>query len=73
MSGIIASKAFSKPKTPDLPVQQAQPEPVETVTEDATEAGRRRRKKLVAGGAASTRRSGIKSALLVALGKRLGD
>ncbi len=67
------SRIFSKPKTPDLPVQQAQPEPIETVTEDATEAGRRRRKKLVAGGAASTRISGIMSAVMSGLKKRLGE
>ncbi len=63
MSGI-----FSKPKTPDLPAQQPEPEAVETVTEDATEASRRRRKKLVAGGKSSTILSGIRSAL----NKRLG-
>ena len=67
------SRIFSSPKTPKLPAQQAEPEQVETVTEDAEEAGRRRRKKLVAGGAPSTRISGIRSALLTALKKRLGE
>lgn len=67
------SRIFSSPKKPKLPVQQAQPEQIETVTEDATEAGRRRRKKLVTGGAPSTRISGIRSALLTALKKRLGE
>ena len=66
------SRIFS-PKKPKLPVQQAEPEPIETVTEEATEAGRRRRKKLVTGGAASTRLSGIRSALFAALHKRLGE
>lgn len=61
------------PEKPKLPVQQAEPEPIETVTEDATEAGRRRRKKLVTGGAPSTRISGIRSALFAALKKRLGE
>ena len=68
MSGV-----FSKPKSPKLPVQIAEAEPIETVTEEATEAGRRRRKKLVAGGAPSTRISGIRSALFAALKKRLGE
>jgi hypothetical protein len=67
------SRLFSSPKAPKLPAQQAEPEPVETVTEDATEAGRRRRRKLVAGGAPSTRISGIRSALFAALKKRLGE
>lgn len=67
MSGV-----FGSPKQ-KLPAQQAEPESIETVTEDATEAGRRRRKKLVTGGAPSTRISGIRSALLVALKKRLGE
>lgn len=67
------SRIFSKPKMPALPVQQAQSEPIETVTEDATEAGRRRRKKLVVGGAPSTRISGIRSALFAALKRRLGE
>ena len=61
------------PKKPKLPVQQAEPEQIETVTEDATEAGRLRRKKLVVGGAPSTRISGIRSALFAALKKRLGE
>lgn len=68
MSGL-----FSSPKKPKLPPQVAEVEPIETVTEDATEAGRRRRKKLVAGGAPSTRISGIRSALFAALKKRLGE
>ncbi len=68
MSGV-----FSKPKSPKLPPQVAEPEPIQTVTEDATEAGRRRRKKLVAGGAASTRISGIMSAVMSGLKKRLGE
>ncbi len=68
MSGV-----FSKPKSPKLPVQQAEPEPIETVTEEAAEAGRRRRKKLVAGGAPSTRISGIMSAVMAGLKKRLGE
>jgi len=69
------SQIFPSPKKPKLPVQQQvqQPETIETVTEDATEAGRRRRKKLVAGGAPSTRISGIRRALFAALKKRLGE
>ena len=67
------SRIFSSPKTPKLPPQVAEAEPIETVTEDATEAGRRRRKKLVVGGAPSTRISGIRSALFAALKKRLGE
>ena len=69
------SNLFSSPKKPKLPPQQVQQqaETVETVTEDATEAGRRRRKKLVTGGAPSTRISGIRSALFAALKKRLGE
>jgi hypothetical protein len=67
MSGV-----FSSPKQ-KLPAQQPEPEPIETVTEDATEAGRRRKKKLVAGGAQSTRISGIQSAVSAALKKRLGE
>lgn len=66
-------RLFSSPKKPDMPEQVAEAESIETVTEDATEAGRRRRKKLVAGGAPSTRISGIRSALLSALKKRLGE
>ncbi len=68
------SRIFSSPKKPKLPPQQVQQaETIETVTEDATEAGRRKRKKLVTGGALSTRISGIRSALAVALKKRLGE
>ncbi len=67
------SRIFSSPKQPKLPAQQAEPEQIETVTEDATQAGRQRRKKLVAGGAPSTRISGIRSALFTALKKRLGE
>ena len=67
------SNLFSSPKKPKLPVQQVEPEPIETVTEDATEAGRRRRKKLVTGGAPSTRISGIMSSVMTALKKRLGE
>ncbi len=67
------SRIFSGPKKQKLPAQQAEPETIETVTEDATEAGRQRRKKLVAGGAPSTRISGIRSALFAALKKRLGE
>lgn len=69
------SRIFSSPKKPKLPpVQQAvQAETIETVTEEGEEAGRRRRKKLVTGGALSTRISGIRSALAVALKKRLGE
>lgn len=67
------SRIFGGTPKQKLPVQQAQPEQIETVTEDATEAGRRRRKKLVVGGAPSTRISGIRSALFAALKKRLGE
>ena len=68
------SRIFSSPKKQKLPAQQVQQaETIETVTEDATEAGRRKRKKLVTGGALSTRISGIRSALAVALKKRLGE
>ncbi|KKL53030.1 hypothetical protein LCGC14_2279500 [marine sediment metagenome] len=68
------SRIFSSPKKQKLPPQQVQQaETIETVTEDATEAGRRRRKKLVTGGAPSTRISGIRSALFAALKKRLGE
>ncbi len=68
------SRIFS-PKKPKaiLPPPPAEIEPVETVTETAEEAGRRRRKKLVTGGAPSTRISGIRSALTIALKKRLGE
>lgn len=67
------SRIFSGPKKSKLPTQVVEVEPIETVTEDATQAGRQRRKKLVAGGAASTRISGIRSALFAALKKRLGE
>ena len=67
------SQLFSSPKKPKLPTQQAEPEAIETVTEDVTEAGRRRRKKLVVGGAPSTRISGIMSAVMAGLKKRLGE
>ncbi len=62
------SRIFSSPKQ-KLPPQQAQPEQIETVTEDATEAGRRKRKHLT-GAQTTTRLSGIRSALFAALKKR---
>ncbi len=68
MSGV-----FSSPKRPKIPQQQAEPEQIETVTEDATEAGRRRRKRFAGMGTAQTRISGIRSALQSALKKRLGE
>ena len=68
------SSVFSSPKKPKIAVQQAEAEPVEMVTEDATVEGRRKRKALaMRSGAESTRISGIESALLSALKKRLGE
>ena len=69
------SRIFSSPKKQKLPPQQIQQpaETIETVTEEGEEAGRRKRKKLVTGGALSTRISGIKSALLSQLKKRLRE
>ncbi len=67
MSGV-----FSSPKKPKLPPQQAEPEQIETVTEDATDAGRRKRKHLATRGT-QTRLSGIRNAVLGALKKRLGE
>jgi hypothetical protein len=65
MSGL-----FGKPKSPKLPPPQAEPEPIATVTEDATEAGRRRRRAIASrGGRSSTILSGINSLLK----KRLGE
>ncbi len=66
------SRIFGSPKQ-KLPPQQEPVEQVETVTQDASEAGRSRRKKLVQGGAPSTRISGIRSALFSALKRRLGE
>jgi len=66
------SRLFGGTPKQKLPVQQ-ETEPIATVTEDATEAGRRRRKRLVTGGAASTRISGIRSAVTSALKRRLGE
>ena len=66
------STVFSSPKKQKLPPQQAPVEAVETVTEDATEAGRRRRRHLATRGT-QTRLSGIQSALASALKKRLGE
>jgi hypothetical protein len=66
------SSIFGSPKKPKLPVQQAQPEQIETVTEDATEAGRRKRRHLATAGT-QTRISGIRSAVASALKKRLGE
>ena len=63
---------FSSPKQ-KLPPPQEPIEQVETVTEDATDAGTRRRKKLAAGGAQSTRISGIQNRVLAALKRRLGE
>jgi len=64
MSGL-----FSKPKTPDIPKQEAKIEDVKRVTEDAEVSRRKERKKLLTGGRRSTIISGIKSALH----KRLGE
>ena len=66
MSGV-----FSSPKKQKLQPQQ-NVEAVETVTEDATEAGRKKRKHLI-GAQTTTRISGIRSALQSALKKRLGE
>lgn len=65
------SRLFSSPKRTKIPAQQAEAEPVETVTEDATEAGRRRRRHLVAS-QTKTRFAGLQSALLAGLKQRLG-
>jgi len=65
------SSVFSSPKRPK--VQQVQEtEPMATVTEDATEAGRKKKKHL-ATAATQTRMSGIRSAVMSALKKRLGE
>jgi len=64
MSGV-----FSSPKKPKMPVQQAEPEPIATVTEDAEVSRRKEKKKLSTGGRGSTIMSGI----MAALKKRLGE
>ncbi len=64
------SSLFSKPRTPDLPPQQEPIEEIETVQEDATEAGRREKKKILRRrGRMSTIVSGIASALIMILGE----
>ncbi len=68
MSGI-----FSKPKVPVLPPQEAEVEPITTITEEAGATRRRRRKKILASGRESTKISGIRSAVMAALRKRLGE
>ena len=61
---------FNKPRTPDLPAQQAPIEEVAVLQEDAAAAGRREKKKLISRrGRKSTILSGISSALK----KRLGE
>ena len=67
------SSIFSKPKTPKLPTMAAEPEPIQMVEEGAEEQGRNRRRRLAGLGAQSTRISGIQSALMSALKKRLGE
>lgn len=64
MSGV-----FSSPKRPKIPAQQAEPEPIETVTEEAETVRRKERKRLQTGGRASTILSGIQAALK----RRLGE
>ena len=65
------SSVFSSPKRQK--VQQVQEtEPMATVTEDATEAGRKKKKHLATAGT-QTRMSGIRSAVMSALKKRLGE
>ena len=68
MSGVFGTA--KKPKMSQFPNREH--EPVETVTEDATEAGRRKRKHLT-GSQTTTKISGIRSALQSALKKRLGE
>ena len=68
MSGI-----FSGPKKPTLPPQEAEIEPIETITEEAGGARRRRRKRLLAGGREGTKISGIQSRIMSALKRRLGE
>ncbi len=67
------SSIFKGTPSPAKRIAQQQLEPIETVTQDASEAGRARRKKLAQGGAPSTRISGIRSALGIALKRRLGE
>ncbi len=62
------SNFFRKPKTPDLPPQQAPVEEVQVIQEDEQDVRRRERKRLLTGGRRSTILSGITSALK----KRLG-
>ena len=64
MSGV-----FSSPKKPKMQPQQAEPEPIATVTEDAEVSRRKERKKLSTGGRQSTMLSGIQAAIK----KRLGE
>ena len=64
------SSVFHSPKRPKLPPPE--PDAPLAVTEDATEAGRRKRKHLATAGT-QTRMSGIRSAVMSALKKRLGE
>lgn len=65
------SRILGSPKKQKLPPQQ-ETEPIETITEDATQAGRRRRRVLATQGT-QTRFAGIQNAVLSALNKRLGE
>ena len=67
------SSVFHSPKRPKIPPPVAEPEPIQMVEEGAEEQARNRRKRLAGLGAASTRISGIQSALMSALKKRLGE
>ena len=60
---------MSSAKTPKIPAQQAEIEPIEEITEDTEKVRRRERKKLLTGGRAAT----IISGTLAALKKRLGE
>ena len=60
---------MSSAKTPKLPAQRAEIEPIETITEEPEKVRRRERKRLLTGGRAAT----IISGTLAALKKRLGD
>jgi hypothetical protein len=59
---------FSKPDKPKIPVIEEQ-EKVETIEEDAEQAGRQKKKKLLQGGRGATVLSGIQAALK----RRLGE
>lgn len=73
MSSSVVGKIFGKPKRPKVEQVEAS-EPVHRIEEDAGEAGQRRRRAIAArGGYASTKGAGMRSALMSALKKRLGE